>query len=361
MPQSRTLYVGLDVHNESSAVAYITQAYHAEGVSLGTIGTRQCDIDKLIRTLQSKNSHLVVVYEAGPCGSWLSRSLTTPGHRCGLVAPSFIPNKAGDRVTTDRRDARHLARRLRSGDLTPVSVPAVDAEARRDRQAAKVRLTAFLLRHAIRAPGRAHGSPAPLRGLSEVVGPTPAQQSVLQAYGQTVPAQTARWQRLALALHEQVPTWRFAPMVEARQALRGGQVPGAVTPGAARGALTRFAHPRQRMNELGLTPAAYASGARRPPGSLTTTGNTQARRALLDGAWASRSPATRSRPLPLRLAKLPAASQTISCQAQVRLCQRYRQRRAQGNNAPQGVVALARKCRACMGAIAKQVAGSSQA
>jgi transposase len=123
---------------------------------------------------------------------------------------------------------------------------------------------------------------------------------------------------------------------------------------------------RERMTSngtsaLGLTPAAYASGARRPPGSLTTTGNTQARRALLDGAWASRSPATRSRPLPLRLAKLPAASQTISCQAQVRLCQRYRQRRAQGNNAPQGVVALARKCRACMGAIAKQVAGSSQA
>ena len=76
MPQSSTLYVGLDVHKESIAVAYITQEYHAEVGSLGTIGTRQCAIDKLIRRLQSKTSHLVFVYEAGPCGYWLYRYLT---------------------------------------------------------------------------------------------------------------------------------------------------------------------------------------------------------------------------------------------------------------------------------------------
>ena len=76
MPQSRTLYVGFDVHKESIAVAYIAQAPHAEVVSLGNSGTRQCDIDKLIRRLQSKSPHLVFVYEAGPCGYWLYRYLT---------------------------------------------------------------------------------------------------------------------------------------------------------------------------------------------------------------------------------------------------------------------------------------------
>lgn len=45
MSQSSTLYVGMDVHQESSAVAYVAQAHGAKGVSLGTIGTRQCDID----------------------------------------------------------------------------------------------------------------------------------------------------------------------------------------------------------------------------------------------------------------------------------------------------------------------------
>src|SRR6266699_5815871 len=232
MQQSSTLYVGLDVHKEAIAVAYIAQEYHAEVVSLGTIGTRQCDIDKLIRKLQSKTSHLVFVYEAGPCGYWLYRYLTTQGHRCWVVAPSFIPKKAGDRVKTDRRDAMQLARLMRSGDLTPVYVPAVDDEAirdlsraredtLRDLKAAKLRLKAFLLRHDIRSTGRANWSPAHLRWLSEVVCPTPAQHIVFQEYVQTVTEQTERLQRLEHALHEQGKTWRFQPVVEALQALPG--------------------------------------------------------------------------------------------------------------------------------------------
>ena len=77
MHQSSTLYVGMDVHKESIAVAYVAQEHGAEVVSLGNIGTRQCDIDQLIRQLQSKSKHLVFVYEAGPCGYWLYRYLTT--------------------------------------------------------------------------------------------------------------------------------------------------------------------------------------------------------------------------------------------------------------------------------------------
>src|SRR5215510_5784229 len=154
------------------------------------------------------------------------------GYVCWVVAPSLIPKKPGDRVKTDRRDARPLARLMRSGDLTPVYVPAVDDEAIRDLRraredtlralkAAKLRLKAFLLRHAIRSTGRANWSPAHRRWLSAVVCPTPAQQIVLQEHGQPVTEQTERLGRLALALHEQGQTWRFAPVVEACQALRG--------------------------------------------------------------------------------------------------------------------------------------------
>ena len=105
MPQSRTLYIGLDVHKESIAVAYVAQEHHAEVVSLGTIGTRPCDIDPLLRKMQSKSKHLIFVYEAGPCGYWLYRYLTKKGHVCWVVAPSLIPKKPGDRVKTNRRDA----------------------------------------------------------------------------------------------------------------------------------------------------------------------------------------------------------------------------------------------------------------
>ncbi|HXH13622.1 MAG TPA: IS110 family transposase, partial [Alphaproteobacteria bacterium] len=98
MPQSRLLDVGLDVHQASIAVADVAQDHGAEVVSLGTIGTRQCDLDQLIRQLHSKAKHLVFVYEAGPCGYWLYRYLTKTGHDCWVVAPSLIPKKAGDRV-----------------------------------------------------------------------------------------------------------------------------------------------------------------------------------------------------------------------------------------------------------------------
>jgi transposase len=299
MPQSRTLSVGLAVQKASLAVASVAQAHGAAGVSLGTLGTRQCAIAKRLRHLQSKGQQRVFVYEAGPGGSWLSRSLMKKGDVCGVVAPSLMPKKPGDRVTTDRRDARQLARLMRSGDRTPVYVPAVDdaasrdlsrarADTLRDLQAAKVRRKAFLRRHDLRSTGRAHWSPAHLRWLRAGVCPTPAQPIVLQEYGQPVTAQPARLPRLAHALRAQVQTWRFQPVVEALQAFRGVQCTVAVTTVAALGDLTRFNNPRQRMHYLGLTPAASSSGPRRQQGRLTKTGHTQTRRARVDGAWAYR-------------------------------------------------------------------------
>jgi transposase len=309
MHQSRTLYVGLAVHKESIAVAYVAQTPHAEVVSLGNIGTRQCDIDQLIRRLQSKSPHRVCVYAAGPCGSWLSRYLTTKGHVCWGVAPSLIPKKPGDRVTTNRRDALKLARLMRSGDLTPVYVPAGEDAAMRDLgracadairavQTAKFRRKAFLLRHDIRYTGRATWGPAHLRWLSEVVCPTPAQQLVFQAYVRAVTDHTARLARLEQALTDQGQTWRLAPVVDALQALRGVPCTVAVTPVAARGDRTRFEHPRQLMHSLGFTPSADSTGERRRQGGLTKTGNRPARRALVEGAGASRYPAKISRHLP---------------------------------------------------------------
>ena len=366
MAQSSTLYIGLDVHKESIAVAYAAKDYGTDVVYLGSIGTRQCDIDKLVRQLQSKAKRLVFVYEAGPCGSWLYRSLTKKGYDCWVVAPSLIPKKAGDRVKTDRRDALQLARLMRSGDLTPVYVPKVEDEAirdlcraredvLRDLKAAKLRLKAFLLRHDIRYTGQATWNPAHLRWLSEVVCPTPAQQIVFQEYVRAVNEQTERLQRLEHELHEQVKSWRLNPVVEALQALRGVQFTVAVTTVAELGDLTRCENPRQLMGSLGLTPSESSSGERRRQGASTKAGNTHARRALVEGAWADRYPAKVSRPLQWRLENQPKAIQDISWKAQVRLCQRYRRLLARGKHAHQVVVAIARELVGFMWAIAQQV------
>src|SRR5262245_49932194 len=255
MSQSNTLYIGMDVHKDAIAVADVAQEHGAEVTYLGTIGTRQCDIDNLTRTLQSKAKQLVVVYEAAPCGDWLYWYLTHKGHHCWVVAPSLIPKKAGDRVKTDRRDAVQLARLMRSGDLTPVSVPTVDDDAIRDLtraredtirdlKAATLRLKACLRRQDIRYTGRATWSPAHLRWLSEVVCATPAQQIVFQEYVRAVHEHTERLHRLEQALQEQVKSWRLQPVVEVLEALRGVQFTVAVTIVAERGDLTRVENPR---------------------------------------------------------------------------------------------------------------------
>ncbi len=124
------------------------------------------------------------------------------------MAPSLVPKKADGRVKTDRRDATQLARLMRSGDLTPVDVPAVEDEAicdlTRAREDAVQDRKAFLLRQDIRYEGRAAWGPAHLRWLAEVVCPTPAQQIVFQEYVRAVSEQQDRVQRLEAELHHHV-------------------------------------------------------------------------------------------------------------------------------------------------------------
>lgn len=259
-----------------------------------------------------------------------------------------------------------LARLMRSGDLSPIYVPRVEDEALRDLsrgredamhdlKRSKRRLKSFLLRQDIRYEGRASWNAAHLRWLAEVVCATPAQQIVFQEYLRAVSEQQERGERLERELHEGVKGWRLYPVVEALQALRGVELTGAVILLAELGEITRFDTPRQLMSYLGLTPSEYSSGERRRQGGITKAGNSHARRALVEGAWAYRYPAKVSRHLRLRQEKLPAEIQAISWKAQVRLCKRYRQLSARGKHVNQVVVAIAREMAAFAWAIARLV------
>lgn len=109
------------------------------------------------------------------------------------------------------------------------------------------------------------------------------------------------------------------------------------------------------MSDLGLTPSEYSSGPRRSQGGITKTGNRHARRALVEGAWAYRYPATVSRHLPRRLAQRPTPIQDLRWKAQVHLCTRSRPRIARGKHAHQVVVAIARAWVALMWAMARDI------
>ena len=73
-----------------------------------------------------------MTYEAGPTGFGLARFLTGQGISCQVAAPSKLQRPPGDRVKTDVRDARHLARLLHLGEIVAVTVPSVEQEAARD-------------------------------------------------------------------------------------------------------------------------------------------------------------------------------------------------------------------------------------
>ena len=149
--------------------------------------------------------------------------------------------------------------------------------------------------------------------------------------------------------------WRLHPVVEARQALRGVPCTVAVTMVSAIGDRTRVDHPRELMKCLGLIPADYSSGAPRRQGAITNAGNTHARWALVEGAWASRDPAKVSRHLQRRLEPPPNIIQDISGKAQVRLCQRSRRLVSRGKHANVVTVAMARELAGFMWAIAREV------
>ena len=87
MSEPTTLFVGLDVHKDSIAVAHAAADRALPPHFVGSIGNRQVDIDKLVRRLLSQAPHLVFAYEAGPCGYVLHRYLTANGLDCRVVAP----------------------------------------------------------------------------------------------------------------------------------------------------------------------------------------------------------------------------------------------------------------------------------
>ena len=352
MEHDSTLYVGLDVHKDSITVAYAIGTGEVE--LLGKIGTTQTDIDRLCKRLQSKARRIRVVYEAGPCGYWLYRQLVQKGFDCMVCAPSLIPRKHGERVKTDRRDAVKLVRLLRSGDLSAVYVPTVHDEAFRDltrawvsakddMKRARQRLKAFLLSHGVRYTGRADWGPAHRRWLSAFSFDNLWQQLALDELRRTIEDRLAQCQRLEAALPEAVVNWRFYPAVLGLQAMRGVQFTTAVGMLAELGDLSRFAHPRQLMAWLGVTPSEHSSGNKRRQGSITKMGNSYARKLLVEAAWSYRHPARVSPEIQRRHEGIPKPIIDRAWDAQVRLCRRYRKLVARGKQKNIAVVAVARE------------------
>ena len=191
MIKHNIFFIGLDTHKTFTEVAYIEGQRGAKSTHLGKILSNKAAFKKLARQSKYPDATLNFVYEAGSCGYWIYRLLTSLNHCCYVIAPSLIPKKPGEKIKTDKRDALKLAKLLKSEDLTPIYVPEPEDEAVRDLSRAretgmkdlkdaKYQLKALLLRNNINSKIKDNWSLQYLRWLAELVLPHPCQQIVLQ-------------------------------------------------------------------------------------------------------------------------------------------------------------------------------------
>ena len=349
-------FVGLDVHKEKIAVA-VALPGRDQPEYRGEIAHEPKKLQKWLDCLNGEfgGALLLFSYEAGPSGYGLYRQLSAAGHECQVVAPSLIPKKAGERVKTDRRDALKLARLLRAGDLTAVWVPDTEQEAMRDltrarddmkgqERKARQQLNAFVLRQGQHWPrGKTRWTKTHFNWLESLRFEQPWLQIVLQEYIDAVKAATRRVADLTDQLLRALPSWSLAPVVEALVALRGIDTLAATVLLAELGDISRFASPKQLMAYLGLVPSEHSSGARRRQGAITLTGNSHARRMLVECAWSYRFPARQTMHLKRKARKASAEARAIAWRAQKRLCGRYRQLSQAGKNVKLVCVAIARE------------------
>jgi transposase len=119
--------VGLDVHARSVVACGLDD--HTGEVFERRLGS---DHGEILAWLGDLPGPVAATFEAGPMGFGLARCLNAAGIRCVVAAPSKLQRPVGDRVKTDVRDARHLARLLHLGEIVEVQIPSVEQEAARD-------------------------------------------------------------------------------------------------------------------------------------------------------------------------------------------------------------------------------------
>jgi transposase len=287
--------VGLDVHARSVV---------AEAVDWSTgqvFGELLVPANEVVLAWVAKlPGPVAVTYEAGPTGFGLARACADAGVRCVVVAPSKLERPPGDRVKTDRRDARRLARLLHIGEIEGIAIPTVGQEDARDlvraREAtradlmrARHRLSKLLLRKGIVYFGGRAWTAEHEVWLRRQRFEAPGARSAFDEYFDTVLTTTARRDRLdtAIAVTAAEPAW--APVVNRLCAVRGIAALTGLGLAVEIGDWDRF-DGSSIGAYLGLVPTESSSGASRSQGSITKTGNTHARRLLVEAAWQQQRP-----------------------------------------------------------------------
>lgn len=346
-------YVGMDTHKKEHKIAVLVDG--REEVLEMTILNRASEIGKMVKKLQKKTSgEIRFCYEAGVCGFSLQRQIESYGCRCAVIAPSLVPRKPGERIKTDRRDAKKLALLFKNGLLTEVQPPNAEQEAAREltrqRETAqdnlgriRHRVTKFLTRHgSIYTEGRAW-TQKHVTWLSGLRMEQPLLQEVYAHYLEELTYCVQRLERLDKEVNRLAQSDPYRQMVGVLRCHHGIDTLTAISLLTEIFDFGRFATARELMSYLGLTPSESSSGEKQHKGGICKTGNKRVRRLLNEAAWHYRHPYQIGKALRHRRIGQPAWAIALADQAGYRLSKRFYRLINKGKLPCQAVVAVARE------------------
>lgn len=352
--QESITWVGIDAHKKKLQFAVAVDG----AVQEFEIANESRAVRRIARKLvRQAPGEVRCCYEAGPLGYALKRAMeeAAPELICEVIAPSLIPVKAGDRVKTDRRDARKLAQYLQAGLLTEVRAPSEVDEATReltrcrrvlkgDLMRARHRVSKLLLRRGVHyTAGKSAWTKKHLEWVRTVRLPQASDQRALDQYLLGVEQLLSRIEDVDAELKRLSEADEYRERVGWLRCFRGIDTVAAMTLLTEIHDFQRFTSPRQLMSYLGLTPSEHSSGESKKQGSITKAGNTHARRILIEIAWHYRHRAAVGAGLRARRQGQPAAAIAVADKAQQRLCRRYQRLVENGKSPQKANVAVARE------------------
>lgn len=290
MSESMAL-VGLDVH-QAQTVAAVLDPRSGELRVQRLRGEPAMVVPVFLEELDRP---VAAVYEAGPTGFALARVAEQRGLDVRVVAPGSIPRAPGDRVKTDRRDAKRLVRLFAAGELSYAFVPSeVDEhfrdlvrcieDARKDLMRSRHRLSKFLLRRGQRFPGCKAWTQPHEKWLLKLRFEDAVSQATFVDYVAAVQGLVQRRRVLIDALAAAVPASSHAETVARLRCFRGIDTLTAAGLCAEVGDFTRFSKPSLLSGFLGVVPSEYTSDEKRVQGQITKAGPPHARRLLVEAA-----------------------------------------------------------------------------
>lgn len=355
MYESTTVAVGLDVHARSIRFAAVRAD---ELLEERTLAYDEEAVERLLRRWPVVRC----CYEAGPTGFGLYRHLVGRGFDCQVVAPGLVPQRPGDRVKTDPRDTRKLARLLAGGLLEPIHVPSPELEAARDlvraredarldRMRDRQRLSKFCLHHGRLLPTSAW-TVVRRKWLGEQRFEHLAEQITFDTYLHAVDLVDRRIEALERAIRETAEQGQWRELVARLRCLRGIDTLAALALVAEIGDFDRFRTAAEFMAFVGLVPSEHSSGEHRRQGSITKVGNSHVRRLLVEAAWHARRRPKVGYELARRHRGQDALVIERAWRCQQRLYQRWQRMAGRGKPHQKIVVACARELAGFVWAIA---------